>query len=213
MSEVAPTAPGELEDLELVIEAGLAVFLVVGRALLAIHERRLYLQTSSTWDGYCKERWGMSRQHAERLIAAAGTVDLLAATAPTGAVPLLPDSESVARPLTPLSAGEQRDVWDEACRSADGQPTAAMVAEIAARALAGLPAALQLEVLQAGEAQLLEEAAASAEHDLRAWRLGKGLRALATARKAFAWFGAETRHLLALLDRALALARILGEGG
>lgn len=61
----------ELARLESVIERGLATFVEVGFALVKIRDSRLYCQTHSTFESYCRERWGFSRQRGYQLIAAA----------------------------------------------------------------------------------------------------------------------------------------------
>jgi hypothetical protein len=43
-------------------------------ALLLIHHERAYLATHSSFEAYCRERWGYTRQHAYRLIEYAGVV-------------------------------------------------------------------------------------------------------------------------------------------
>lgn len=96
MSEPARIGePSRLADLEGVIERGLSTFVEVGEALLEIRDARLYRLTHGTFEAYCQERWGMTKTHANRTIAAAEVVRL----APIGAKP---ESESVARELVPV---------------------------------------------------------------------------------------------------------------
>ena len=57
-----------LADCEKTIEAGLKVFYEVGRALLTIRDLKLYRESHTTFEQYCKERWHISRQHAYRQI-------------------------------------------------------------------------------------------------------------------------------------------------
>ena len=64
-----------LTDLETVIERGQVTFIEVGRALMEIRDRRLYRETHTTFEAYCGERWGWTRQHANRQIAAARAVE------------------------------------------------------------------------------------------------------------------------------------------
>lgn len=77
--QVLPT----LAECEEVIERGRLTFLEVGSALAAIRDGRLYQNTHATFEAYCRERWGMSRQHAYRQIAAARR----AALSPMGDMP------------------------------------------------------------------------------------------------------------------------------
>ena len=60
-----------LRLLEQVIERGLTTFVEVGNALLEIRDSRLYKDSFSTFEDYCRERWGMSRPRAYPLIEAA----------------------------------------------------------------------------------------------------------------------------------------------
>lgn len=104
----ATTPTTALAECEAIIERGLATFIEVGRALLTIRDDRLYRATHSSFEDYCRERWGFSRVHAHRQIEAAK----LAALLPTGNAPT---SERAARELAPLlrDAGEEAvvEVW------------------------------------------------------------------------------------------------------
>ena len=71
-------------------------------------ENLLYRATYSTFEDYCRERWGMSRIHAFRLIQAAEVKENLL---PIGNILT---SESQARPLTSLPSEKQREAWAEA---------------------------------------------------------------------------------------------------
>jgi len=73
-----------LSELETVIERGQQTFIEVGRALLEIRDGRLYRDTYTTFEAYCRERWGWTRQHANRQIAAARVVEEME---PTGSIP------------------------------------------------------------------------------------------------------------------------------
>ena len=66
---------------------------------------------------YCRDRWGMNRAHAYRLIDAANVADNLS---PEGDIPT---SERQARPLARLKPEQQAEAWKEAVASApDGMP-------------------------------------------------------------------------------------------
>lgn len=73
-----------LEVLESVIDAGMQTFVHVGNALLEIRDARLYRQEFGTFEDYCRERWGMSRIHAHRMIEAAAVTNNLL---PIGNIP------------------------------------------------------------------------------------------------------------------------------
>lgn len=113
----------QLAAQEAVIERGLKTFVDVGNALLTIRDGRLYRASHSTFEDYCQERWGMDRRYANRVIAAAGVVTSLG---PIG--PILPATESQARPLTALPPVQQAEAWQRAVETApDGKVTAAHV--------------------------------------------------------------------------------------
>ena len=110
-------------ELETTIERGLQTFVDVGLALMEIRDARLYRADYGTFEEYCRERWGWTRRHTNRLIASAEVVDNLG---PIG--PILPSTESQARPLAALPPDLQRDVWREALDTApNGKVTAAHV--------------------------------------------------------------------------------------
>lgn len=66
-----------LQELEQVVETGLTVFVKVGNALLEIRDSRLYRQQCPTFETYCRERWGMARNYANKVIAATEVVQNL----------------------------------------------------------------------------------------------------------------------------------------
>jgi len=122
MNELLLSEKNELCQHEAVIEQGLKTFVDVGNALLAIRDKRLYRQDFGTFEDYCQDRWGMVRRQADRLIAAAETAENLR---PIG---LIPQSESVIRPLTRLDPDQQRQVYQRAVETApNGKVTAAHV--------------------------------------------------------------------------------------
>lgn len=112
-----------LIELERTIERGLQTFVEVGTALMEIRDSRLYRDSHTTFEDYCRERWGFSRSRAHRLIEAAEvTSDLL----PTGNI--LPTSERQVRPLASLPAEDRATVWQAAVETApNGKVTAAHV--------------------------------------------------------------------------------------
>ena len=110
----------ELTCCEQTIERGLTTFIEVGNAFLGIRDKRLYRETYSTFEDYCRQRWGMSRIHAYRLMEAAQVVGNLSPIGNT-----LPSNESQARLLARLSSDQQREVWQQVMESApDGKVTA-----------------------------------------------------------------------------------------
>ena len=103
-----PPATMTLGECEAVIERGLKTFCEVGEALLAIRDGRLYRATHSTFDDYCRERWGFSRVRAHQLIEATKVIENLSLL-PLGNK--LPETERQARPLSLLPAAEQAEAW------------------------------------------------------------------------------------------------------
>lgn len=111
------TESNRLEELEGVIKENFLGFVAVGNALAEIRERRLYRnEENRTFEGYCRDLWDMSRQHADRLVASARVLENLT---PIGVKMeddpnfLLPLNEAQARELTTLEPVEQQTVWQE----------------------------------------------------------------------------------------------------
>lgn len=114
-----------LQECEAVIERGIKTFVDVGLALMEIRDTRLYRQTYSTFEDYCRDRWRMQRAYAYRLIGAAEVVTNLS---PIGDI--LPTTETQARPLSSLPPEVQPLVWQVAVDTApDGKVTARHVEE------------------------------------------------------------------------------------
>lgn len=141
--ESVPALTDELLDLmehEKVIDQGLASFIDVGCALIAIKADRKYIHAGySTFEDYCRDRWQISRPQAYRLVSAASVAEGL--MSPIGDIGLEPTSESQVRPLAALkSVDDQREAWAEAVDAADGgQPTAAEVKQAVAKRLPTKP--------------------------------------------------------------------------
>ena len=123
-----------LRDVENYIAPRLRGFVEAGVALLAIKERRLYLQGGfDTFEIYCKQRWGIDDSHARRMVDAAQVSQITAsANAPMGA---FVENERQARVLAPLLADpdELKAVWQETVQRA--QTTNAPVTESTIRAV------------------------------------------------------------------------------
>ncbi len=114
-----------LAKLERTISSGLGTFVAVGVALKEIRDRKLYRATHDQFEAYCRERWGMERAHAYRLIDSSSVVKTLS---PIGDIP---KTESQVRPLVSLSPAKQKKAWAEAVRTApEGRVTAAHVARV-----------------------------------------------------------------------------------
>src|SRR4028118_2436674 len=66
-----------LQELESIVEHGLQIFYEVGKALDEIREQKLYRESHKTFDAYCREKWGIAKQTANRFIAAAQVIENL----------------------------------------------------------------------------------------------------------------------------------------
>jgi hypothetical protein len=108
---------------EKVIEEGLATFFDVGWALVRIRDTSKYRAAGyDSFEQYCRRRWGWSRKHSRRLMAAVETAALLP---PASGVPR-PQTEAQLRPLTPLRHRPDlvHAAWARALEAANGdQPT------------------------------------------------------------------------------------------
>lgn len=129
----------QLIECETVIAQGLQTFYEVGNALLAIRAGRLYRQGYGTFEDYCQDKWGMTKTHANRLIASSGVAQNLTPmgvkaeddeTKEYSSYPL-PVNERQTRPLASLPPEQQREAWQHAVETApDGRITAAHVGQI-----------------------------------------------------------------------------------
>jgi hypothetical protein len=113
---------------EATIERGLQTFYDVGEALLAIRNDRLYRAEYPTFEAYCRNRWGMSKTQANRLVDAAEVMESLT---PIGVIPA---NEAQARPLAAVPPEERADVWQEAVDTApNGKVSTAHVQQVVDR--------------------------------------------------------------------------------
>ena len=116
-----------LTDCELVIERGLNTFVDVGNALLEIRDSRLYRADYSTFEEYCRSKWGFTDERARLLMRSTEVVNRLTPTI----VGVLPTNEAQARPLTRLEPEQQREAWTRAVETApEGKITAAHVQSV-----------------------------------------------------------------------------------
>ena len=191
----------DLGRLEQTIQAGLAGFLTAGSALAEIRDRRLYRLTHATFEAYCRDRWGLGRSHAYRLIDASAAIETMS---PTGGHAPAPDSERQVRPLIGLAPEVQQRIWQEATAGGES-PTGARIAELAARALQGLSADEQLALIRQDEARVLAEAPAHARPpDARSARLAQAARLAGRLYKVLVGLGGEADTVLALVKQVQA---------
>jgi hypothetical protein len=114
----------ELERCEKVLQRGLNTFFEVGNALLTIRDGRLYRANYPTFASYCRERWGIDRTYAWRIIGATERLRMLPAD---GVIPR-PTNEFQVRPFLTLAPRVFPRVWKQAIKRANGgRITAALV--------------------------------------------------------------------------------------
>lgn len=115
INEDRPTL-GELEE---VITKGERAFVETGLALARIHDQLLYREAGyKTFQKYCQERWGFTRQRAHQLTRGAVLVAELSTLVDT----ILPTSEAQIRPLIGLSVYQAGNIWMCAVRKAGDKP-------------------------------------------------------------------------------------------
>lgn len=108
-----------------------------------MRDRRLYRSTHRTFEEYCRDRFGHSRQQSNYLIAAAGVYENLTTIGcqnvanedlTTICCQILPTNERQIRPLTKLEPQQQQEVWQQAVQEAGGKvPTGKIVKDIVQR--------------------------------------------------------------------------------
>lgn len=130
-----------LQVLEAEIDLGLRSFVAAGRALLSIHDARLYRASHATFEAYCAERWGITDRRARQLITATKLREDMR--------PLLTDGASIdaatERALRPLSALDPADAaaaWEIATELAGGEVPGRAETEEAVTKVKGTPAVL-----------------------------------------------------------------------
>jgi hypothetical protein len=94
-------------------------------ALYAIYAEKLYLHTHGSFEDYCEQRWGYSRQHGYRLVDAARVAINLSPIGDTTAIP-----ETHLRPLARLEPEMQIRIYEVAQATA---PPSGMTAQHVAR--------------------------------------------------------------------------------
>jgi hypothetical protein len=104
-----------LESLEQFITLNMSTALQVAEALKKIHDEKLYRGTHSSFNQYVKDRFGIQKAHAYRMIYAGRTIEDLSGH------PVAPESEFQIRPLANLDPGLKVEIWDQAVAEAGGE--------------------------------------------------------------------------------------------
>lgn len=102
---------------ENVIEKGLETFIEVGQSLQYIRDNRLYRQDFNNFANYVKERWGKTRDWANKLV---GSVEVTQALTSVETFIQLPQTQGQAQPLAKLKDDPElmAQVWEEAVKEA-----------------------------------------------------------------------------------------------
>jgi len=112
-------------------------FYEAGKSLAQLRDRKLYRNTHSSFEQYCRDRFGFKRRHCHQLIDAAQVVDnlieLLAIDEDCAPMAhILPTKERQVRPLSSLTPQQQTEAWIKAVESAGGKvPSSGQVAQAA----------------------------------------------------------------------------------
>jgi hypothetical protein len=107
-------------------------FFEAGKALAELRDRKLYRSTHSTFEEYCKDRFGYNRSRSYQLIDAAIVVDNLHKCPQI--VDILPTAEGQVRPMTKLEPQQQQEVWQSAVEASGGKvPTGRVVKDVVQR--------------------------------------------------------------------------------
>lgn len=225
MIEEKPLSPVEqsrLGELEAIIRENLKAWYAVGMAMIEIRENRLYRNSDGrTWEGYCREIFDMSHQHADRQIAAARVIENLTpiGVKEDGSVDweLLPANEAQARELARLEPTEQQQVWqqliEEKREAAEERPKiTAKAVKFAVKALKGVtPPPNQQKIVDGLKKALAnrrgEEPRKQSEAFTRTWE------ALVEQVEAEQRFGWKNTSREVVFDHLVELAEMVGDCG
>lgn len=141
MKELSTPDKARLAKLESKIQGTIGAFVACGTALAEIRDSKLYLSQYSTFDDYCRQRWGWERTYAHRLIEAAMvTIDLRKKSDEIKMLPIgnknieeIISNESQARALTHVPPNERVNVLNTAIES--GNVTATGISAAAEKIL------------------------------------------------------------------------------
>jgi hypothetical protein len=104
-----------LAELEQIIAEGLRVAAATGRALALIRDRELYLEVSDSWESYLFDRWKMTVDYGNKLIAAGAICDELKSQGLAE-----PTREAHTRQLSKVKPEARSEVWTAALTEAGG---------------------------------------------------------------------------------------------
>ena len=141
--EVPELTEQEIRDRLLLERKVERAFFEAGKALAELRDRRLYRSSHRTFEDYCRDRFGHSRQQSNYLIAAADVYENLTTICcqnssdddlTTNKTQILPTSEGQVRSITKLEPQQQWEVWQIAVEEAGGKvPTGRIVKDVVQR--------------------------------------------------------------------------------
>jgi hypothetical protein len=152
LEELTEQEAAERVRLELKVERA---FFEAGTALRELRDKRLYRSTHRTFEDYVRERFGFTRFSAYNKIAAASVFENLL----TNGQQILPANERQVRDLTGLEPGEQREVWQQALKAADGKVPSGRIVKSIVQRLKEKPLHLASDYCQPGEVFFLQRLA------------------------------------------------------
>jgi len=137
MHEVKTAESTRIEELERTIQENLKSFYAIGKALAEIRDSRLYKTELGydTFEDYCRDRWDMGKDFANKQIASTKVIDNLQNEYHGIQIPA---SERQARPLARLSPSQQVEAWKEVLDiTPDGKITARIVSSVVKKIAGG----------------------------------------------------------------------------
>lgn len=96
-----------------------------GKALRRIRDNRLYMATHTDFNSYCQDKFERDRRQIDRWIVGTIALENLASEG----IENLPETEGVIRPIACLPVHEQVEIWVQASKDLDKNPTRTEVEE------------------------------------------------------------------------------------
>ncbi|MGF1988836.1 MAG: hypothetical protein RMY62_013340 [Nostoc sp. ZfuVER08] len=135
--EVPELTPQEQRDRAQLEEKVETAFYEAGKALMELRDRRLYRSTHKTFEEYCRDRFGYSRDAAYLKISATTVYENIQKYLPTNGRQIpLPTSERQVRSLAKaeLEPPQQAHVWEQAVQEAGNKiPSGRIVKDVVDR--------------------------------------------------------------------------------
>ncbi len=213
---LSPVEASRLGELEIVIRENLKAWYAVGIAMIEIREQKLYRNDEGrTWEAYCAEVLDMSKNYADRNIAAAKVIENLVpiGTKNDGSVDweLLPANEAQARELSRLEPDEQKQVWGSLVEraKADEQP------KITAKAVKNAVSSLKKQAVKEGidGAKKTIKSASKVDPDRKSEDFTGAWEALMEVIETEHRFGWKTTSRQVVFNTLTRLATVVGECG